>query len=283
MPQTPELLGVQDHLDLETPEDRWLVKGLWEAEGSILFGGHTGTGKSQLAMSMAFDLALGRPLYGNPLWVPSKRNRVLYVDQENGKWLAKDRLENRLMADPQEPIPPKDYLSLVHRAYGYPLDTRAGRQWMTELCDSFAPDVVILDSLKDSMDGDPSDNAAATKFYHNLWEIRDKVKVSGSMGLTWVLVHHVNKTSRDKATNDDYNARGPDLFRGARTWIDGATGGFLSWKLGEAMTQEGEWFRQRMYFIKVRATEEQKPVEMKVMPGGKVQIAEALVRRPPGL
>nr|WP_225952586.1 AAA family ATPase [Mycobacterium sp. OAS707] len=124
-----------------------VIPGLINEGESGSLVAQAGAGKSLLMLEMAVNLALGRPILGEPTREPVP---VMYVDMEN----TETELANRLRSMGHEPATldgaPLQYFSFPDLP---PLDTVAGGRRLALVAEQFNPTLIILDTISRLVEG----------------------------------------------------------------------------------------------------------------------------------
>jgi RecA-family ATPase len=195
------------------PEDYIVGSGLLKRNSILVIGGPPKSMKSMVSMSLALDLASGRPLWGlgvnshNSGFGVSRPHRVLIIEKELGYEDCQIRLRtmwNGLGPRAQELVDENvmvDSCDMTLR-----LDTTDGQLAMKRAIEMARPDVVVLDPLVE---------------FHQLNEdhSQDMGKVLGALdllryrlGFATVINHHRTKLPRDGAVTEDDT---PESLRGS--------------------------------------------------------------------
>jgi hypothetical protein len=152
-----------------------LVEGLIPPRSVNILVGDSGIGKSPLAYQLGLAVASGRPF----LDMPVKPGKVLLVDFENSladvHWIMEQQRKHLGLTG----FPRTFQVWPVH------LDPSPGT--VEQVIAMFAPDLVILDSLRSFSRTMESDNAAAVD------HVRRLRVTSASYGTAFLLIHHVRK------------------------------------------------------------------------------------------
>ncbi|MGQ9619334.1 MAG: AAA family ATPase, partial [Candidatus Aminicenantia bacterium] len=150
----------------------WIIKGLIPKQSIILLHGKGGIGKTWLALQLADCVSKGEPFMG----LETKKEPVYYVDFENSLPLLTERVKKLKIDDvnfwhnSNETKPPK-------------LDSKD-----FELYKELPPGLILIDTLRASMDRDENDSREMAFVMNRLKELRE-------LGFTIILLHHTPKYS----------------------------------------------------------------------------------------
>lgn len=197
-------------LDLSTPAPptNWLVNDLIATPDVCLMVGEPNVGKSWFSMSLAVAVATG-----GTHWLGHRvlqHGRVLYIDEENGEDLVRQRLE-RLGLD----VDTTENLRYVHQQ-GVRLDRYPER--ILDEAVVFDPILIILDSFTRFHTSDENNAGAMAALFN------DGINpLARETGATVLLLHHVNKSD---ATSGFGRSRGSgDITASVDTGLDVRKGG----------------------------------------------------------
>ncbi len=178
-----DLTTILEEPDQEPP---WVIPG-WLSQGDIcIIGGEPGSGKSMLALDLALALGQGRPFLG----MTTQQQRVLYVDEEQPRQLARRRLQMFLRHDQADPA--NLQLKYLYEN-GLNLDNKTHLDLLTRTTQDFNPDWIILDSLIRFHRRDENSNTDMSAFYT---EVLKPLALQNRAGL--VILHHLAKPSKDR-------------------------------------------------------------------------------------
>jgi KaiC/GvpD/RAD55 family RecA-like ATPase len=191
-------LGIYDWTDLnerlrKRPSRDYLLDGMIPPGSVNILVGDSGIGKSALVYQLALSVAAGRPFLGHR--PQAGGGKVILVDYENP--IAEShrilRQQRRFMG-----IDPDDRL---YRMLVWAMTEEAGRDNLSEdlaahsshknvqhIIDSFAPDLVIFDSLRSFHPAMENENGAAAS------QIQEMRAMARRTGMAILFVHHVRKT-----------------------------------------------------------------------------------------
>ena len=155
-------LPVIDWHALWATEDReeWIVEPLLPARRLIAIYSAPKVGKSLLMLEIAVAVSRGTSILGI---IPDRRRRVLYVDFEND---PRGDVRSRLKAMGVGPddLDWLDYLS--YPALGG-LDSAQGGALLMAAVDEYASEVVVIDTVSRSVDGEENANDTWLNFYRH--------------------------------------------------------------------------------------------------------------------
>jgi hypothetical protein len=197
--------GVDDMFEEAAPT---VINSIVPVDEITLFVGHGGVGKTYVAMGMAVDVALGRPI--GPL--PTTPVRVLVFSAEDDRRVLRRRLARLCRQRGIDPAMLKDKLFLVDASDLDPALYRAqpvGRAGATEtrllnalaaLVQELDIGLVIIDGASDTFDGDEIRRREVRAF------IRSLRKRIARPGRAVILLAHINKISaRNKDSTEAYS------------------------------------------------------------------------------
>jgi hypothetical protein len=166
--------------DLVRPDRRWLVEPFVEHEGATVIFADGGTGKSLLALAIAVTVSSDTAVLGRRHAEPRP---VLYADWEASALVAQERLDAILAGAEIHERPPILYrrmsASLVESAAN--LRREVAEQGIG---------LVIVDSLGAARAGEPESADVTIRMFN----------AARSLGVPWIGVDHVTKSSGNDAT-----------------------------------------------------------------------------------
>lgn len=192
----------------DLPPVVWDVEGLISRGDRVVAFGEFGAGKTWIAQHLALHLAAGRHWLGYP--IPEPR-RVLYVDEEMNPRTTRRRI-HRLTTGMTvtSGLPPGTLLPLTVLSRGGVLFHDKGASevlgWMRG--NGVEADVVFIDSMRRTLEGDENFAADIIKFWRNLERL--------AAGRTIIIIHHMNKPPKDTVVDVRYRASGStDILAGS--------------------------------------------------------------------
>ena len=181
---------------------------LWEKDTIVLLGKEK-TGKSIFCLQMACCLTTGEPLLDTfPICTP---RTVLYIQVEGKRYETQQRLKNMMLGTAC------DLDRFIHIYYkGMALDTNEGydhlNSWVDETCKEIKlkPDVIIIDPLYMSIQGDLSDAKSSQAWIKNVRGFADHHDAA------LIVVHHAHRPFRTR--EGDVVNEGDDSIYGSFVW-----------------------------------------------------------------
>jgi len=168
-------------------DPRWLVRGWLGRDHLSLLVGDGSAGKSTLACDLAIALAAGQPFLG----IPTKRSRVLYLDEDGSAPDLMNRIAAFRSGRSVGSISLDDHL-LIHPASGLTLETD-----VSAISDTGKGcDLIIFDALI-AFHGKDENDAAMMRLVMRTY-IRPLIRATGAAVL---VLHHTAKPGRDSEGN----------------------------------------------------------------------------------
>jgi hypothetical protein len=201
----PWAIDLADFLDLEFPDDAWLVDGLIEDVQLGMIAGEPGVQKSWLSLYLALCVALGEPFFGN--YYIAERKPVVYIQEENSAKKLNRRISRLLqwMGYSRDDI--RGWFTLITNQ-SFRIDKP---EVMQRLCDDVLtpkqPALVIFDPMVEMHHKKENDNDEMTPLMEALRQIRNHYEC------VVILVHHVNKAT--EIDNFIHRVRGASSITGA--------------------------------------------------------------------
>lgn len=207
----------EEYLTTPRPQLEWLISGLIPKPGYMLLLGPPKVGKSFLAFDIAKRIAKGEPVMGYSCPAP-KRVLYLQMDTKEAAWTERLRKMKDIGYDLNVPN-----LRLVHQddmLLPLLVTTQKGQDFLRSVIKTEAPDLVILDVLRELHQEDENDSTGMKKVFDAMEPIFTRQSV--------IILHHTRKVSADDKSTPDPVA----LARGS-SYITGRVDGY--WLLvGEA-------------------------------------------------
>ncbi|HQL86527.1 MAG: hypothetical protein BWX73_00308 [Lentisphaerae bacterium ADurb.Bin082] len=198
------LLDIRREVEAAGPDPGELIKNRFICKGSVgLFTAETGMGKSSLILQAAMLWGLGRRAFGME---PTKPLRILIIQAENDKYDLNEEsagvewgLVNKKLLTAAEVDKVLSQVQVVSDRSNY---GDAFIQVLSATLEQANPkiDLVFIDPLFAFAGCDLKDQGAITHFLRG--QINPLVE---RHNVALVLVHHKTKSSKNAATNGDYN------------------------------------------------------------------------------
>lgn len=177
--------------------DDWLVEGLLTEDGLGLFTGRPGTGKTQLGLQLAGDLATGRKQFLD-FNLPGTPKKVLFLSFEMSSYQLQ-HFTTHLVSSYREPELEQN---LVIYGRGEPtyFTDEPGQRLVDAWLDEYKPDLVIVDSLSQA-----AKNIADDDEMKELFGFLKALRRYHRFGL--VFIHHHRKKANDAASRKQANTQ----------------------------------------------------------------------------
>lgn len=195
----------------------WLIKDRIVERSIGFVAAEPGTGKTQLTLNMAMQMAAGLPFFNWENEVgPIK---VLYLSLEMSgpplKQFYTDKIEQNYLDHLQDI---QQNLSIAPLGTTIPLETIEGHMYLDHILGIYKPEMVFIDSLQTALAGDMNDNTSARQFSANIADLRDK----HNCGFT--IIHHLRKKSSDGKDSGGLSTLYGSTFLTANSdWVMGMT------------------------------------------------------------
>lgn len=187
------VFGFQSLLNTEE-EIEWVIPGLLQAAGYMLFTGPSGVGKTQFSLQMAIHMALGKSFLSYEF---ERCYRVVFFSLEMG--LADLKYFLSIMATgltDEERLVLEKNLLLVPLGEPLYLDSQNGQALFANILDQLRPDGVFVDSLGSTSSTELSSETTAK----TLMDFNDRIR-SRAHTFTWFIHHHRKATADNKKPN----------------------------------------------------------------------------------
>ena len=177
--------------------EEWLIEGLLTPDGSGLFTGRPGTGKTQLALQLCGDIATGRKQFID-FTLPGKPKKVLFLSFEMSAYQLQ-HFTTHLATNYGGPLLEKNF-KIYGRGEPIVLTTEEGQRLFDSWLDEYQPDLVVIDSLSQAA-RNISDDDEMKELFIFLKALRRYHR----FGL--VFVHHHRKKANDAASRKQANSQ----------------------------------------------------------------------------
>ncbi len=187
------IISAQTLLAKELPEIGWLVEGIIPEQGITVLGGDVGCYKTFIALHAALSSANGQHVLGK---YPSKRTRVLYLDEENGERVIRSRLLKLIRPDQQ--CDEVWFSFFKNIKFGSP-------EWATrmeKLIKDLRPNLIVVDSMVRFLMGSENSSEDVSKIFEAIKPLKEKY------GVSWLILHHTRKGLGAYKSKDDLRGSG---------------------------------------------------------------------------
>jgi len=227
----PTTLSFIDLIQTTPPVRDWLIDGFIPAHKVCMLTAPGGTGKSTWTLQLAFSIATGLPLCGNPEWATFKPGGVLILGAEDdlddaherGSAILEsfedqftDNLDDLLQAATTrfhyKPLVGKN-VALTYKDGHDIKPTGLGDKIITYANSIKNCRLIVIDPVSRFKGGDENSQEDMTRFVEELERIRT------ATGSTILIVHHANKDSmRSGGADEQYAARGASALTDGVRW-----------------------------------------------------------------
>jgi len=194
--ELPEFLSV-GQLNALPGISEWLVEGLLLPKGIGLITGRPGTGKTQLALQLAADLATGRDEFLS-FALPGEPRKVMFLSLEMSSFQLRHFTGHLAEVYDRELL--DENLAIYHKGEPLFMNEEAGQRLVDKWMDDLKPDVMIVDSLSEAAT-DLSNDDAMSDFFKFLKALRHYHKTG------MVFIHHHRKKANDAASRKQANSQ----------------------------------------------------------------------------
>jgi len=179
----------------------WIYQPWMASRDLVLLAGEPGLGKSWIALDLMLCLMLAKRCLGSED-IPARRQRVLYVDEENNPWLVHYRICKILngfdigLIDVDPANAGGEYMT----CQGVNLDDEGSLIRLKRKLERTRPDWVILDSLVGLHRRDENSNSEMSELFKGIIKpLLASVEAGG------IIIHHLAKPSKDRPSGDIRN------------------------------------------------------------------------------
>jgi len=180
------ILTLKELLSDHTKDVEWQIDKILPKEGKLLLAGKEGIGKSFLALDLCIELAKGGGSWLNRFAV--NPGIALYIDEENGASLLKQRVKAMLKAKGITKIPENLHLCIEHN---YKLDNEKSLAKLAKKLEKINPQIVILDSFRRFHNRNDNDSDTIALIYENIKKLTRIYKCA------FIILDHERKSPMD--------------------------------------------------------------------------------------
>jgi hypothetical protein len=212
------VMGFQSLMDTEI-EIEWVIEGLLQEQGYMLFTGPSGVGKTQVSIRLAMHMALGKNYLE---YVIDRPRKVLFFSLEMGhpdfKFFLQMMQEG--LTDDERNLLERNFIVVP---YGEPLylDSERGKAQFEAIIKDVEPEGVFIDSVGSTTTGSISDEGTVKKIVDYNDHLRKKYSV-----FTW-WIHHMRKAQADNKKPNKLS----DVY-GNQYLVNRATSVYCLWPKG---------------------------------------------------
>lgn len=197
----PKIHPGEDYLTLPSTPDTWLIEPLLPSSGALLLYGDPKVGKSFAALQLAESIQVGRPWLG----YPTRKGTVAYIQLDTPRNVWQTRIKT-LQSDGA--ITSLPHLADRETLEAWPFDILRPEHLITlrDELQALKPDLVIMDTLRESHSADENDSTAMQKAIAAL--------VAATQPAALVLLSHSRKPNPEGGLNIMADARGSNYVVG---------------------------------------------------------------------
>lgn len=193
-PEPLRLVDVHEFLRMEIPAREIMLSPWCPCQSLSMIYAKRGTGKTHLALSIAYAVASGGEIFG---WKAPKPRKVVYLDGEMLAAPLQERFAAIAAASPFAPEP--NMLHIVtpdlQRRFMPDLATVGGQDALEEIIPDHTG-LVIVDSLSSLVRGEGRENDAESWLPVAQWALGQRVA-----GRSVLFLHHANKSGTQRGTS----------------------------------------------------------------------------------
>ena len=178
-PRTLKALPISELLSEKVPDVKWIVEEIIPSNGFGMIAGDSGVGKTWLLLDLALSVASGRPWLGT---LPTTKGPVLFIDEESGVALLKNRL---LKLGQKEDL--RDLPICFSTLEGLKVDTEQGRAKLRGTIKKYGAKLVVIDSFVRIHGGDENSVVDISKVTEAL------SRIAREEDCAIVVAHHARK------------------------------------------------------------------------------------------
>lgn len=168
----------------------WQLEGLLSEGGMGLITGYPGVGKTQLAIQLGAQLALGDDQFLR--WKNlSGKKKVLFMSLEMGPNGLHAIWRTIVNGYEDEKVALNRNLKVYPIGEPVALDTEPGQRFLADVLEEWKPDLLILDSLQKIISKEATDESAAKALFHYLSTAKAR------FGCSIIIIHHNRKRPND--------------------------------------------------------------------------------------
>lgn len=186
-----KLILDKDLKNIEIKKIEWIISDIIPEKAICFLGGKRGTFKTFFGLELAYSIASGK-IFLNKF--ESKKARVLFIDEESGLSLIKERGEKIKKGLGITEDVDVAFISFAN----IKLDSSIWVIKLREVIEEFKPNLIIVDSLRRVMRFDENEAGYVSKLF------TDSIRpLTEDYNLSWLLLHHMRKGMSGKYVTDE--------------------------------------------------------------------------------
>lgn len=221
----------------------WIEPKILPKRATLIMGGLTGIGKSFFTLEMVRALTTGTRPFDCPHMTVPDQCRVLYAEQEIGRYGLWDRAKRTFARHQARTY--DDRAFFISQDPEFQLDTPGGAKHVAELMRDIRPHVLILDPISHFHASEENDNSGIGRLFQVMADLK-QASLRDDMSI--VLTHHFKKPPNGKVMSAGYDDLSEDNFRGASKWTSAPDTVITMAKRGG----NKDWWNVQMRFEKIR-------------------------------
>lgn len=191
-------------INLDIPEQKWLVKDLIPESSFIVWTGSKASFKSFLNKYLGICIATGKPVFEK--YEVVKQGNVLYLDEENGTRRLRARIKKICAGLEIKSSETIHFYPVIKK--GFKLDEQKKHfvVWLEWIIKYYNPVFIVCDSLVRMMTGDENSSKDVRRIFDNLSPLMEKY------GCTFSMIHHSCKDGSGFRGSGDFEYMADKTF-----------------------------------------------------------------------
>lgn len=193
-------------INLDIPEQKWLVKNLIPESSFIVWTGSKASFKSFLNKYLGICIATGKPVFEK--YEILKQGNVLYLDEENGTRRLRARIKKICAGLEIKSSETINFYPIIKKGFKLDEDIKNKRfiKWLELIIQIYKPVLIICDSLVRMMTGDENSSKDVRRIFDNLSSLMEKY------GCTFSMIHHSCKDGSGFRGSGDFEYMADKTF-----------------------------------------------------------------------
>gem|GEM_PF-2130643 len=198
-----KLIYDKDLKSMQIEPIEWIIENLIPKNSIVLLGGKRATLKSCLSLYFTYCISNGKPVFNK---FSTSKLKVLYVDEENGIPILKERSEKiKAGLEINEGCNNVAFVCFS----GLKLDNKNNIESLKSTIIEFKPDLIIIDSFRRIFRFDENDAGETSNIFIDVLR-----PIINEFNLSWLILHHLRKGNQFGVKDD------LDEFRGSSDLVN---------------------------------------------------------------